>query len=114
MANIETCPACSTSLEIEESLYDQPFECPKCRIEVMIPKPTKLPKSVKPPNTKTAPPSSLTSSALPAKVIVKDIDLSLWSMMKLLACFGCASFIFSVIGAIIYFIVRMFLGNTSG
>ena len=109
MANIETCPACSTSLEIEDSTYDQPFECPKCRIEVMIPKPSKIPRSVRMPSNKSSSAIPPASTGVAMKVAIEDIDISIWSMMKLIACFACASFIFSVIGAIIYFIVRLFM-----
>jgi hypothetical protein len=47
MANIENCPTCDTQLEIEDSYYDQIFECPNCKAEIMIPKPRKGPRIVR-------------------------------------------------------------------
>jgi predicted RNA-binding Zn-ribbon protein involved in translation (DUF1610 family) len=46
MPNIEKCPTCAIELEIEDSLYDQVFECPNCKTEVMIPKRRMVPRVV--------------------------------------------------------------------
>jgi predicted RNA-binding Zn-ribbon protein involved in translation (DUF1610 family) len=103
MANIEKCPTCEATLELEDSAYDQPFECPKCRTEIMIPRPIVIPRSVKMHRTLTTPSAPQSG---PSVVVIKGIDISLLNAMRLLGVFFTASFIFSLIGALLWLLVK--------
>jgi DNA-directed RNA polymerase subunit RPC12/RpoP len=102
MSNIEKCPTCDTELEIEDSAYDQPLECPKCKAEIMIPRPVVIPRAVKVHRTETAPRIPQSS---PIVVIVKGVDISLLDAIRLIGVFLAASFILGVIGALIWLLV---------
>jgi hypothetical protein len=106
MANIEKCPTCEASLELEDSAYDQPFECPKCRTEIMIPRPVMIPRSVKMRRALTAPSAPQSG---PSVVIVKGVDISLLNAMRLIGVFFTASLIFSLIGALIWWFVKLII-----
>ncbi|MGA2138217.1 MAG: hypothetical protein ABSH14_05075 [Verrucomicrobiia bacterium] len=103
MANIEKCPTCEATLEMEDSAYDQLFECPKCRTEIMIPRPVVIPRSVKMHRALTTP---LAPQSGPSEIIVKGVDISLLNAMRLIGVFFTASFIFSLIGALIWLFVK--------
>jgi DNA-directed RNA polymerase subunit RPC12/RpoP len=106
MPNLEKCNKCGAELELDDSAYDQVFICPNCQADIMIPRPNEK-RTVK----LTKPVKSYEAVLKPGRmeVVVTDINISLGSAIRLIACFGCASFLLSVVGAIIYFIFKLSL-----
>ena len=90
---ITTCPRCKAELEMEESVYDQIVNCPKCLGEIMVVKPSKQ-------EVRLAPEYTPQQAKGAIEVIVKDFDLPLWSWIKEILGIWVASFIIALFCAI--------------
>jgi hypothetical protein len=109
MANIEKCPACNVELEIDDSVYDKPFNCPSCQVDVMIPRPAPKPltrasvlgMTDKTPRPEPTPQKVVEPSVKRQEVVITDIDLSLWCAFKLIFVFGTVSALMAFVGWLI-------------
>ncbi len=97
------CEACSHEFTAKDSLAGQKVKCPKCHAATRVPgeKLWEPPDEAKPPSGETQ------------NVKVVDIDVPLWSMMRLIVCFWAATICIFVLLGMLWFIVMMLLSNSS-
>jgi predicted RNA-binding Zn-ribbon protein involved in translation (DUF1610 family) len=113
MPNIEKCPTCNVELEIEDSAYDQVFECPKCKTDVIIPKRRMVPRVVAPRPVIASRPETVSQGNIIAgyalAVIVPFIGffVGIYLLAKKEPGHGVACMAISILAGFIWFSVLM-------
>jgi predicted RNA-binding Zn-ribbon protein involved in translation (DUF1610 family) len=106
MSNIEKCPNCRVELEVEDSVYDQVFECPGCKSEVMIPRHRMLVRMPVPRVIIAAPAKSISDENIGAAYIIAlavpfiGFFVGIYLLMKKEAGHGLACVALSIVSAI--------------